>query len=147
MIIVVCLAILGVGAFFAQRYAFDDAEGENPQLTSANDHGVHLGPGDPELRPGDRLVTKNGKYELVVDEKGAVSEIADGKVVWTTLTTDVVRFVMQDDCNLVAYAPGGKMRWSSNTAGAGSECTLRLQESDGNLVVIAPGNIPVWQRP
>jgi hypothetical protein len=145
VIIVVCVAILGVGAFFAQRYAFDE-RGENPQLASTSDHGVHLGPGDPELRRGERLVTTNGRYELVV-EKGAVTQYADEKIVWSTMTDDVVRFVMQDDCNLVAYRVGGKASWSSDTAGRASDCTLRLQESDGNLVVVAPGNVPVWSRP
>jgi hypothetical protein len=146
IIAVVCVGLLVTAGIVGGKYWMDRG-GDDPQLASSSDHGVHLGPGDRELRRGERLATQNGSFVLSVQKSGAVTEYAKDEIVWSTMTDDVVRFVMQDDCNLVAYAKGGVKSWSSDTAGVASNCTLRLQESDGNLVVIAPGNVPIWQRP
>lgn len=72
------------------------------------------------LNPGERLVhgqslrSNNGRYVLE----------------------------MQDDGNLVLYAPGHIATWASGTDGE-RECVAVMQD-DGNLVVIAAGNRPVW---
>ena len=47
---------------------------------------------------------------------------------------------MQLDGNLVLYGPAGAL-WASGTGRAGS---VAIMQGDGNLVVVAPGNVPVW---
>jgi hypothetical protein len=49
-------------------------------------------------------------------------------------------FIMQGDGNLVEYSSGRPV-WATGTSTGGT--ILRMQ-SDGNLVLIAPGNRPVW---
>jgi hypothetical protein len=143
VLLIVCL-VLGVGGavYFGQRQVRDD--GDEISAGGSDDHGSRLGPGDDELETGDKLVA--GTYELTVEDGGIV-QTQDGEVVWATMTDDAVRLVMQPDCNLVAYTERGAVAWESATAGAGSSCTLRMQKDDGNVVVLAPGNRPVWSKP
>jgi hypothetical protein len=49
---------------------------------------------------------------------------------------------MQDDGNLVLYAPGQTPVWASNTHG-NNGAWLSMQ-ADGNLVVVAPDGEPLW---
>jgi hypothetical protein len=42
--------------------------------------------------------------------------------------------VMQDDGNLVVYAPGGRPAWASGTSWVGSEAVVTMRQ-DGNLVI------------
>ena len=84
--------------------------GAAPAAAAANDYRLTT---NEHLDPGERLISKNGRYVLV----------------------------MQNDGNLVTYAPGNRPVWATNTFAAGS--VVRMQD-DGNLVVYAPGNVPVW---
>jgi hypothetical protein len=140
-VVVVAVLMIGAAGLLAQRVFFDGDDADTVSTSSA-DHGSRLGPGDDELGTGERLVA--GSYELTVDKSGAINQTHGGKVVWSTMTDDAVRLVMQPDCNLVAYTKRNAVAWESNTAGAGSSCTVRMQKGDGNVVVIAPGNKPVW---
>lgn len=54
------------------------------------------------------------------------------------ISTSEVRFVMQHDCNLVAYH-GSKPVWATNTNGKGSHCVAIMQH-DGNLVLLRGGD-------
>lgn len=54
------------------------------------------------------------------------------------ISTAEVRFVMQHDCNLVAYQ-GSKPVWATNTNGKGSHCVAIMQH-DGNLVLLRGGD-------
>lgn len=50
--------------------------------------------------------------------------------------------LMQDDGNMVVYAPGYRVIWASNTSGnAGAYLGV---QSDGNVVIYRPGGQPVW---
>jgi len=51
------------------------------------------------------------------------------------------RLVMQSDGNLVVYVEGNRVRWASNTAGAGHRARL---QTDGNLVVYNVSNRALW---
>src|SRR6478736_1697962 len=51
--------------------------------------------------------------------------------------------VMQDDGNLVLYAPGSKARWHTNTNGNPGAYTA--MQGDGNLVVYSAQGTSLWQ--
>ncbi|MEU1393509.1 MULTISPECIES: hypothetical protein [unclassified Nonomuraea] len=65
------------------------------------------------LAAGQRLVSPDGQYVLV----------------------------MQNDGNLVLYAPGNRAVWATGTHAGGSGAEM---QRDGNLVVYAPGHVAVW---
>jgi len=70
--------------------------------------------GGQQLRGGESLRSSDGRYELV----------------------------LQGDGNLVAYAPGGRVLFSSDTWGnAGAVFTM---QADGNAVVYARDGRPLW---
>ena len=49
---------------------------------------------------------------------------------------------MQQDGNLVIYAPGGRALWASNTAGnPGSRLVV---QGDGNVMIYRPDGRAVW---
>lgn len=50
--------------------------------------------------------------------------------------------IMQNDGNLVEYAPYNVVVASTNTEG--NSGTVLFMQSDGNLVLRAPGNVPIW---
>lgn len=50
-------------------------------------------------------------------------------------------FVLQDDGNLVSYAPGGRPLWASRTHGRAVQ--FAVMQGDGNFVIYN-GNSPVW---
>jgi peptidoglycan hydrolase-like protein with peptidoglycan-binding domain len=50
--------------------------------------------------------------------------------------------IMQNDGNLVEYAPYNVVVASTKTEG--NSGTVLFMQSDGNLVLRAPGNIPIW---
>ena len=72
--------------------------------------------------------------------------LGGGGVLWgassDSISTRAVKFVMQSDCNLVAYR-GSSAVWSSKTHGKGSNCRAVMQ-TDGNLVVYRSDNKAVW---
>lgn len=99
---------------------------------------------DQVLGPGQRLVSPDGRYVLVMQGDGNLVEYAPGnRAIWATGTNvrdSVVR--MQGDGNLVIIAPGNRPVWSTGTNG-NPGATLELQ-SDANLVVYAQGHTPRW---
>ncbi|GLJ36581.1 hypothetical protein SUGI_0735350 [Cryptomeria japonica] len=55
-----------------------------------------------------------------------------------------IQLTMQSDCNLVLKdTQSNRMLWSTDTAGRGSGCFLRLQ-TEANLVVYTHAGAPVW---
>lgn len=59
-----------------------------------------------------------------------------------SIASRVVVFLMQGDCNLVAYQ-GSKPVWASNTAKKGTGCRAVMQ-TDGNLVVYRGDGKALW---
>ncbi len=68
---------------------------------------------DQRLDPGQRRVSADGRFDLI----------------------------MQGDGNLVLYAPGGRALWASRTVG--NPGAWAIMQSDGNLVVYRRGQPPV----
>jgi hypothetical protein len=97
-----------------------------------------------QLAPGQRLVSANGQYVLVMQGDGNLVEYAPGnRAIWASGTNardSVVR--MQSDGNVVIVAPGNRPVWATGTNG-NPGATLELQ-SDANLVVYAQGHSPRW---
>jgi hypothetical protein len=97
-----------------------------------------------QLGPGQRLVSSNAQYVLVMQGDGNLVEYAPGnRPIWasgTNVRDSVV--LMQSDGNVVIVAPGNRPLWATGTNG-NPGATLELQ-SDANLVVYAQGHSPRW---
>ena len=97
-----------------------------------------------QLGPGERLVSPNGQYVLVMQGDGNLVEYAPGnRPVWASGTgraNSIAR--MQADGNLVVIAPGNVPVWSTGTSGnPGADVEL---QSDSNVVVYARGHAARW---
>ena len=94
------------------------------------------------LRAGERLVSPNAQYSLVMQgSDGNLVLYRGSTAVWSTgATGGGSRAEMQGDGNLVVYN-GANAKWSSSTAGFGG-AMLALQD-DGNLVIYHSGR-GIW---
>lgn len=108
------------------------AGGEPPGSTLA---------GGGALRIGDRLVSPNGEYRLVMQGDRNLVLYGPGGALWNRAGGS--RAVMQGDGNFVLY-DGGTAKWSTGTAGnAGA---FLIVQTDGNLVVYSKQSKPLWTR-
>ncbi len=102
-----------------------------------------VGPGQA-LAPNQAVTSCDGRFTLAHQGDGNVVLYQGGAALWSSQTpgraTDTL--VMQEDGNLVLYAPGGVALWNSRTAG-NPGATLAVQ-NDGNTVIYAPGNRAVF---
>lgn len=97
-----------------------------------------------QLDAGQRLVSPNGRFLLIMQKDGNLVEYEDGnRAVWASGTSTPQSIVrMQDDGNVVVIAPGNRPVWATSTDG-NRNATLELQD-DGNVVVYAQGHRAVW---
>ncbi len=97
-----------------------------------------------QLGPGQRLVSPDGRFVLIMQKDGNLVEYAPGnRAVWASGTSTPQSIVrMQKDGNLVVIAPGNKPVWGTGTDG-NPNATLELQD-DGNVVVYAQGHKAIW---
>ncbi|MEQ2246318.1 hypothetical protein ILYODFUR_037110 [Ilyodon furcidens] len=89
-----------------------------------------------ELRRGDYLISNNGQWKAIFQDDGNFV-IYGWKPVWGSDTSgsDVVRLIMQADCNLVMYNQSDTPRWHTCTGQQGSHvCRLQLTD-DGKMIV------------
>jgi hypothetical protein len=103
-----------------------------------------------KLTPGQSLISPNGMYSLVFQSDGNVcayeKDTASGGAYWCTfdLNPYPFEFIMQGDCNLVAYATGLNPYWASGTnSNIYNGCYLTIQD-DQNVVIYTGANVPVW---
>jgi hypothetical protein len=97
-----------------------------------------------QLNSGERLISPNGEFVLIMQSDGNLVEYAPGnRPVWATGTNRPNSIaLMQTDGNLVVIAPGNVPVWATGTSGnAGADTEL---QSDGNVVVYATGHIARW---
>jgi hypothetical protein len=114
---------------------------------SALDHGLS---GNVVSIPSTRIVAALLAVLMVIGPSYAADrgfDLKPGETLFgasdDALVTNSVKFVMQHDCNLVAYR-GAKPIWATNTDGDGGACRLVMQ-TDGNLVIYRGGdNKVVW---
>lgn len=98
------------------------------------------------LDVGEHLLSRNRSADLVMQGDGNL--VLYGGSIWATGTDRSTRrgrlaswAVMQEDGNLVLYTATGVAVCSTRTFRSGS--ILRVQDDD-NVVIVAPGNVPVW---
>ncbi|MFP5023527.1 NlpC/P60 family protein [Pseudonocardia phyllosphaerae] len=102
-----------------------------------------LNPGET-LVAGERLVSPDGQYVLVMQGDGNLVEYAPGnRAIWASGTNRANSVAtMQGDGNLVVIAPGNSAVWATGTNG-NNGADLELQ-NDGNAVVYAQGHVAKW---
>jgi len=91
------------------------------------------------LRPGQRLVSANGMYTVLMQLDGNLVEHTAGRPLWSTSTNGHPGdwAIIQSDGNLVVYNSRNRALWSSGTSGHPGRITLVLGD-DGDLVVNGP---------
>lgn len=98
------------------------------------------------IGPGQSVASCSGRFSLVHQTDGNVVLYDNpiGVALWSSGTdgrsTDAL--VMQQDGNLVLYAPGGIPVWSSGTNG--NLGPYLVVQDDGNVVIYRPGGVAVW---
>jgi|GEM_PF-640558 len=99
---------------------------------------------DEYLAVGQRLISPNGVYSLILQKDGNLVLYKDGQSQWSSGTygKKVIKAVQQTDGNFVLYKEGGKPVWSSQTSG-NRHAHLTLQD-DGNLVIYSADNQWLW---
>ncbi|ORX00530.1 LysM peptidoglycan-binding domain-containing protein [Mycolicibacillus trivialis] len=95
-----------------------------------------------KLTSRESLISKNGAYQLTLQDDGNLVLTENGKPVWASGTNgkDVVRAEVQKDGNFVLYTPKEPV-WHTDTKGK-KDVKLVLQD-DRNLVLYAADG-PVW---
>jgi hypothetical protein len=95
-----------------------------------------------ELHRNQALLSPNGEFALVVDDRGDVTVEGPVGTVWAAPRSGGATLVMQGDGNLVDYNDwDGRPTWASGTGVPGS---VAVMQDDGNLVIYAPGGRAVW---
>lgn len=104
---------------------------------------LRLNPGE-QLNAGQRLVSQDGRYVLVMQGDGNLVEYAPGnRAIWSSGTSAANSVaLMQRDGNFVVIAPGNRAVWSTRTSG-NPGADLELQ-NDANLVVYGAGHTARW---
>uniref|UniRef100_A0A3Q2UN60 Comitin-like n=1 Tax=Fundulus heteroclitus TaxID=8078 RepID=A0A3Q2UN60_FUNHE len=97
-----------------------------------------------ELRRGDYLMSNNGEWKAIFQGDGNFV-LYGWKPVWSSdnIGTDVIRLVMQEDCNLVMYSKESVARWVTNTQRSGDSYS-RLHLSDEGKLYIYNGPHELW---
>jgi hypothetical protein len=135
-------AALGLGIGVARGAAIANTP---PVAPNPNDN--ILSPGE-SLLPGQRVVSDNEMYELVLQNDGnlVLYQLHENysTVLWSAETDGrpVERAVMQPDGNFVLYGPGSLVIWSSETDSY-PDAYLMVQD-DGNIVIYFPKQ-PIWE--
>ncbi len=98
------------------------------------------------LLAGQRLVSPNGQYELLMRSNGNLVEYMQGHPLWASHTGghSGAHVTMQRHGNLVVQATSGKVLWSSHTGGRPLAAYYLAVQSDAELVVYTPSNSALW---
>jgi len=98
------------------------------------------------LPAGQRLVSANSLYNLVLQSGGNLVEYTAGRPLWWTNTQGHSgdHAIMQGDGNLVVYSSSGGALWSSGTGGHSGTFTLDLEDS-ADLVIDTPSGA-LWSN-
>lgn len=97
-----------------------------------------------KLKPGDKLESSNGLYQLIYQTDGnLVLYTANGRALWASGTNGrpAGYAAMQTDGNFAIYGPDGGFQWNTGTTTFGSYIVL---QADGNLVVYTPAGTAIW---
>ncbi len=99
------------------------------------------------LKPGQRMRSNDGGYEMHMTADGNVVLNRAGQPVWNSETAGNPgsRLLLQTDGNLVVLRPDGHPLWESGTDGTPAD-RLNLRP-DGNLILNAPDGHTYWRPP
>ena len=104
-----------------------------------------------ELKDGQSLVSKNGKYRLTMRTDGnLVLYNNNGKAKWASgkyygKNRSPYKLIMQTDGNLVVYDKNMKVIWASNVYKGNSHSYKLVLKDNGKLVVYKNGE-PMWPK-
>ena len=95
-----------------------------------------------EFKPGHQWLS--GKFSLLFSTVGNLElrDTSSGHLLWQSGTSGATKLAMQEDGNLVIYAPADKPLWASGTHG-NPRAALRLQQN-GNLVIYSVEGKSLW---
>jgi len=96
------------------------------------------------LYQGQAITSGNGKYTLILQQDHNLVLYGPGGALWATNRWTGGYVIMQGDGNFVGYNMWGSPQWATNTAGAGGNCALVVQ-NDANLVLYCSG-VAKWDR-
>jgi hypothetical protein len=95
------------------------------------------------------LTSQNGEYVMILQKDGnlVIYNKTNWNPVWAFNTADtrtgILKLAMQNDGNLVIYDSAGAPIWASDTAGKGSNLSLKLN-NDGTAMIVNANNALVW---
>ncbi|QRO01950.1 hypothetical protein JRI60_24490 [Archangium violaceum] len=122
-------------------------------LVSTGAEAANTLPANQALYAGDRLVSANGAYQLILqagDGNLVVYRIADMKPIWAAYTSGGAMAVMQQDRNFVVYgnANGTNPLWATNTGGSVVDTgAYLLLTNTGVLAVVNSASKVLWSTP
>jgi surface antigen len=96
------------------------------------------------LYQGQAITSRNGEYTLILQQDHNLVLYGPKGALWATNRWTGGYVVMQSDGNFVGYDKWGIPSWATNTAGAGGNCALVVQ-NDANLVLYCSG-VAKWDR-
>ena len=100
-------------------------------------------PGE-ELRRGEEIRSKNGKYSMAMLEDGNVILDFNGFPVRTTQTTDSgFRMKMETNGNCVIYDEDGRSIWETRTANNGNYLVI---QDDANIAIYNVKGEMTWSQ-
>ncbi len=119
---------------------FSAVEQTTPASAAAGTNTLYA---NERLQPGEKLISADGRYHLVMQGDGNLVLYANGTAIWSTRTNGKsgASLVMQGDGNLVLYHNGVAV-WATGT-NPNSGVRLVMQ-TDGNLVLYTPDNRVLW---
>lgn len=93
-----------------------------------------------ELKPGEGLVSPNGKYNLEFEKSGALGLYVNDYLIWKINITNTARFLLEEDGNLVVYLRNNekKILISINN---GDHFVLM---NNGNMAILSAENNQAW---
>ena len=93
------------------------------------------------LRRGMYLTSARGRYKLLLQDDGNLVLYAPSGPIWSNHRFDTQYAIMQRDGNFATYARGNIANWSTATSGKGGK--RLVVQRDGNLVLYA-GTKALW---
>lgn len=106
----------------------------------------HILGSNQSLAKNGSIVSKDGRYKLVLQEDGNVVLYKGKTAVWSTKTQGkaVTKLTMQTDGNLVLYGFANKAVWSSKSVKGTAHTYKLFIQNDGNLVIYNSRGKATW---
>ncbi|WP_444914626.1 hypothetical protein [Microbulbifer sp. TRSA007] len=114
--------------------------------------------GGEYLYPGDKLVSSNGKHELLLASNGSLQLRQESSLIWSSMVhgsdnwrgsktgnTGIKAVMQASDGNFVVYSSNNGPIWSTfKRASFDNKNSKLILQNDGNLVIYKPDMTPIW---